>query len=203
MTFKAAIFISCALHLLALSSWNIFHIRNFEKEKNTQIEVFYVLEEDKKTPEKVIENLPKMYDLEQKKLTLAQKEPAKIESKRISLEEVIKSEHFPDEEPDYIDAENLEEYISYYQLIRENIKKYVAHRYANPSEEGEVYVIFRLSSMGELKRLSVNELKSAKSESLKQVALESVRQAAPFPPFPAALNKRELTFSIAIIFRRN
>ena len=201
ISLKAAIFVSLSLHLLALSSGSLFHLGKSEPEEK-ELEVTYIVEEaSKKKIEKTIKSLPQKYDLEKKPIQEPQKKkvkaatPKKIVSTKAADKKILPRE---EEEP----VKKLEEYIAYYDLIRERIKVYVTQYYKSLAEEGSVEVIFLLGNDGKLKKLHIDEINSSRSRYLHNVALESVKSASPFPSFPKILNKKELTFSIAIIFQK-
>lgn len=92
------------------------------------------------------------------------------------------------------------EYKSYYQLIREKIRKLAYSNYKK-LDEGEVFITFSLTHDGELIDLSINSGKSTANEYLLSIAERSVKEAAPYPSFPEKLkdNKR-LSFNVIISF---
>ncbi len=90
-------------------------------------------------------------------------------------------------------------YITYYQLLRAKIKRYV--EYPNFSINGQVYLDFTLGSNGKLKMIKINEEMSSSNVILRTAALESIKKATPFPPFPDELNQDEATFKIIISFQ--
>jgi len=91
-------------------------------------------------------------------------------------------------------------YKSYYQLIREKIRRYAYYNYKK-LEEGDVFLTFSLNANGELKDVVINDAKSAKSEYLRQTALLSVKDSNPFPAFPEKLkNNKMLSFHVIISF---
>jgi TonB family protein len=90
-------------------------------------------------------------------------------------------------------------YISYYQIVREKIRRCAYQNYTR-SETGEVYVAFVISGDGNLKNARLVEEKSFASEYLKTVAVSSVRDASPFPGFPKELDYPELSFNVVISF---
>jgi len=93
------------------------------------------------------------------------------------------------------------EYRSYYQLVREKIRKY-AYFYYRKLEEGEVYLSFSLKPEGTLTNLAVNEGQSTASAYLKDIARQSINEAAPYPPFPQKLRENaELSFDVIIEFK--
>jgi TonB family protein len=91
-------------------------------------------------------------------------------------------------------------YISYYQIVREKIRR-SAYQNHNRNEEGEVYLSFIVSSDGALKAVKVIEEKSLLTPYLKETALRSINQATPFPDFPKELNYPQLSFNVLISFK--
>lgn len=92
------------------------------------------------------------------------------------------------------------EYKSYYQLIREKIRRFAYYNYRK-LQEGEVFLTFSLTPKGELAEVSVNEQKSSKDDYLRNTALNSIREAAPFGDFPEKLKKNlKLSFNVIISF---
>jgi protein TonB len=97
-------------------------------------------------------------------------------------------------------ARATKDYINYYQLIREKIKRNVRRRYRDRSREGEVRLNFVLNSDGSL---AVSEVVGgASDEELASIALASLREAAPFPRFPKDLSLARMSFTVEIIFKR-
>ncbi len=64
--------------------------------------------------------------------------------------------------------------------------------------EGRVVVSFTVKADGRLAETRVIE--SSGSEILDEAALEAVRQAAPFPPFPAGIERRQWVFTLPLAF---
>lgn len=92
------------------------------------------------------------------------------------------------------------EYKSYYQVIREKIRRFAYYNYRK-LQEGEVFLTFSLTPQGELSDVAVNEQKSSKDEYLRNVALNSIKEAAPFGDFPEKLkNNQKLSFNVIISF---
>lgn len=193
--FKVAFVLSVSIHLLAISSSSLFHPKVIEQ-KNDRIEVTYILPEEAK--EEVLKTLPEKYDLERKKISLASKNMTSFENAILSKDTPVVIEQYLEEKS----LEELEEYIEYYELIREKIKKHVAKSYTRSMKEGRVDVNFMLSRNGTLKDLSIDDKRSATSTFLRKAALRSVKQASPFPPFPSSLEGEDLAFNLAIIFKK-
>lgn len=90
-------------------------------------------------------------------------------------------------------------YISYYQLVREKIRRAAYQNYTR-ADVGEVYLSFIISSDGILKEVRLIEEKSSPSKYLKECALASIKDASPFPDFPKTLDYPQLSFNVVISF---
>jgi len=98
-----------------------------------------------------------------------------------------------------LDKINNPTYISYYQIVREKIRR-AAYQNHNRAETGNIYISFIISSDGYLQETRLSEERSAPSRYLREVALRSVKDASPFPNFPKDLNYPQLSFNIEISF---
>jgi len=98
-----------------------------------------------------------------------------------------------------LDKINNPSYISYYQIVREKIRRAAYQNYSR-SETGEVYLSFIISSDGYLKDTRLSEERSSSSPYLRGIALRSVKDASPFPNFPKELDYPQLSFNIVISF---
>lgn len=94
---------------------------------------------------------------------------------------------------------NNPSYTSYYQFMRERIKRSTYQNY-NSSEVGEVTLAFLISRDGYLKDMRLADNDPSVSPTLKELALRSVKEASPFPRFPESLDYPELPFKLTIIF---
>lgn len=90
-------------------------------------------------------------------------------------------------------------YISYYQIVREKIKRAAYSNYTS-TEVGEVTVSFVVSDNGYLKDMRMVEEKSSASPYLREIAIRSIKDASPFPAFPRELDYLQLSFNLAITF---
>jgi len=95
------------------------------------------------------------------------------------------------------------DYINYYQLIREKVRREVKDRYTSYNKEGEVALNFVLNSNGTLFSHSVDTTKSTGDADLVRMASASLVSAAPFRPFPKSLTAKTMSFSLVIEFRKN
>jgi len=90
-------------------------------------------------------------------------------------------------------------YMSYYQIVREKIRRAAYKNYTH-TEIGEVYLSFAVSQEGNLKEVRPIKEKSANSPYLNDIALKSIQDASPFPAFPKELDYPQLSFNIVISF---
>ncbi|MDD5282186.1 MAG: TonB C-terminal domain-containing protein [Candidatus Omnitrophica bacterium] len=94
---------------------------------------------------------------------------------------------------------NNPSYISYYQIVREKIRRSAYQNYTH-NETGEVYISFVISNDGYIKDVHLIEAKTSASDYLKGIASRSVKDASPFPNFPKELDYPRLSFNIIISF---
>lgn len=90
-------------------------------------------------------------------------------------------------------------YISYYQVVREKIRRSAYENYTH-NETGEVYVSFIIFNDGYLKEARLVEERTTAKEYLKSIALRSIKDSSPFPNFPKELDYPQLSFNIIISF---
>ncbi len=90
-------------------------------------------------------------------------------------------------------------YISYYQIVREKIRRSAYQNYTR-SEMGEVYLSFLIATDGSLTTVQLIEEKSSPSPYLREIALRSIKEASPFPVFPKELDYPQLSFNVVISF---
>ncbi len=98
-----------------------------------------------------------------------------------------------------IDKIDNPSYISYYQIVREKIRRAAYHNYTH-AEVGEAYLSFLISSDGSLKAAQLIEEKSSPIAYLKEISLRSIKEASPFPNFPKELDYPQLSFNVVISF---
>ena len=90
-------------------------------------------------------------------------------------------------------------YISYYQLVREKIRRSAYQNYSR-TETGEIFLSFVIAQNGSLRDIRLIEEKSTPSYYLRDIAARSIRAAAPFPVFPRELDYPQLSFNVIISF---
>lgn len=210
--FQITFLISIIAHgviLLQNSNLRLFSKNNQEQ----KLEVRY-LKADKKPEEK-----PKTATLKKEHFL---KLPAKItENKKIPPPFIDKEASLPESifkkpvfiRPDIIairkkitlppvdmDKINNPSYISYYQIVREKIRRAAYQNYTR-TETGEAYLSFLVTREGNLKTVHLVEEKSSKSAYLQETALRSIKDASPFPAFPKELDYPHLSFNVVISFQ--
>jgi TonB family protein len=97
------------------------------------------------------------------------------------------------------DKINNPSYISYYQIVREKIRRSAYQNYTR-TDTGEVYLSFVISNVGQIKQIRIIEEKSSPSSYLQEIAVKSISEAAPFPNFPKELDYPQLSFNVVISF---
>lgn len=98
-----------------------------------------------------------------------------------------------------MDKINNPTYISYYQIVREKIRRAAYQNYSR-TEEGESYLSFIINNQGYLKEVRFISEKSNVSQFLKEISLKSINEASPFPVFPKELDYPQLSFNVIISF---
>lgn len=94
---------------------------------------------------------------------------------------------------------NNPSYMSYYQFVREKIRRSAYQNYAK-TETGEIYLSFIIARNGTLQDIRLIEDKSSPSMYLRELAIRSVRTATPFTEFPKELDYPQLSFNVIISF---
>jgi TonB family protein len=204
---QGAILVSLSMHALIIFGGNLLpYFKVLNEEKQIKVSYIKIEHKPKKLPNPLEEKIPKRSpppfidpkDIRkdnniQKLKELKFDKPELIEPEVVALKKIIK---MPAIELAKIDNPS---YISYYQIVREKIRRSAYRNYAK-NETGEIYLVFIITNDGLLKQARLVEEKSSKSPYLKNVALSSIKDASPFPNFPKELDYEELSFNVAISF---
>ena len=91
-------------------------------------------------------------------------------------------------------------FIQYYKYIRNKIEVKAQLNRPDYFKEGQVVVLFKLNSSGNIINIKIDDAISIRDRVLRYSAVDSVKKASPFPPFPEGLTALELTFSVTIEF---
>lgn len=204
--FHIAIVTSLLLHLVISMVVNIPYPKaNTHIKKDPKTE--FVELEDKKELKKLIK-LPKIpppyINIKNKLPTLKKvaKPKASSEQKKkqnTTVEDV--KEGFTEDEVKEKKVESTPEYLNYYDMIREKIRKNAFNFYRS-RESGRIIIDFVLDRKGNLVDVSVKTEGSSNSHYLKEIALKSVYKSLPFSKFPEELSSHSnLPFNVSIFFR--
>ena len=91
-------------------------------------------------------------------------------------------------------------FMTYYQGIREKIRKAAKRRYQNRLAQGDVSVGFTLFSNGRVKEVRVLKENPQTASLLRSLAIQSLLDASPFPPFPDPLRHDQISFLVVLTF---
>lgn len=204
--FYIAIGVSLAMHAgLGLSLKIPYPTADSLSKKDPKTE-FLTQDEDKEELKKLIKlpEIPPPYlNIKNKRPTLkkvAKPKNVQENKKKNTVTEDVK-EGFTQDQVKQKTVQSSPEYLNYYDMIREKIRKNAFELYRS-RENGRVIIDFVLDSKGSLVDIKVKIEGSSNSRYLKQVALKSVYRSLPFPDFPEALKThRSLPFNVSIFFR--
>lgn len=205
--FYTAIVISFIAHIATSFTLKIPYPKYDSSVKKDPKTEFVELEEEKKELKKK-NNLPKIpppyINIKNKMPTLKKVKPSKREAaenkKAKSVTEDIK-EGFTQDEVKQKEVQSSPEYLNYYDMIREKIRKNAFKLYRS-RENGRVVIDFVLKRNGSLLDVSVKIEGSSNSRYLKDIALKSVYKSLPFSSFPEGLKEHDsLPFVVSIFFR--
>jgi len=95
-----------------------------------------------------------------------------------------------------------QDYINYYDLIREKIRQKLNENYRYYYSDGDVFLVFMLNADGSLVSYDTDRTRSSADETLNQIAKVSLIEAAPFSPFPKALTVPNMSFNLTVSFKK-
>jgi len=195
MPFAKAVAVSVIIHAAIFAPLYRAAIVEEPVKKMNEMVVEYVVSKDK--PRTPPPETPRLELAKNISMTAVDK-PAATPVKE---EERNKEAH---EDPAKKQAEirSTKDYINYYQLIREKIRRKLKTNYTDKSKEGMVTLAFTLSSDGALKKAEVVKAASVDDLFLQKIAVSSVEEASPFKAFPKALSQPEMQFNLTVEFKR-
>lgn len=205
---KIALLVSLGMHSAIIAPWPNINL-NLPKKPDTQIEVTYFKAE--KLPEEAevsqekekIEPPPKPAEVQEKEEPKPVERPAAREEPVVA-KKTIPVTPVPQKSIQMTSTPNLEgniSYLSYSQIVREEIRKHLYRNYREYMGKGDIALNFVLRSSGELAGVQVLKDTGAANRRLGELCLASIRQAAPFRPFPKELDLPEIAFTITISFK--
>ena len=95
-----------------------------------------------------------------------------------------------------------EDYVNYYQLIREKIRSRLKDNYQYYNREGEVHLSFVLTQNGSLLSYAIDRSNSTQDEVLLHITATSIKAISPFPALPRSLSMSKMSFNIVISFKK-
>ena len=213
-----AFFVSLAIHLVVLFTFNATDFFNLRNNSPQRVEVSLRAKPAAPNPSAVLaaKILPKkepIYqpkEIERKEIlkgVLGQKAPKSPENLKIferSTEKfkglnAVKKVSIP-----MLDSEKINDpkYEKYKIVIKEAISEIMYRKFSQVQEKiaGEVYLTFLITKEGVLKEVKIIEEKSSANESLRRLALEGIRETK-FTPFLKDFEVSEMTFNTQIIFQ--
>lgn len=203
--FQIAFLISLAVHAAVIFNGRVLpFIKPIETEKKTRVNYIKLQDIQKDLAPKerpVVRNIPPPFvDLNNRRKLDSAERIKEAQTYKPELVRTItpfkKKVNLPPIDIDKIDNPS---YISYYQIVRERIRRAAYQNYSR-NDTGEVYLAFVISNNGELRSTRLIEDKSSANTYLKNIALTSVKYASPFPVFPKELDYPELSFNVVISF---
>lgn len=96
---------------------------------------------------------------------------------------------------------NDKDYIKYSEAVRQKIRDTIMRSYRTFRGQGDVRLVFILSSTGALSKFEISQ-DSTDNESLLRIAQDGLKKSSPFPPFPKTIELDEMAFSIIISFQK-
>ncbi|MDD4939939.1 MAG: TonB C-terminal domain-containing protein [Candidatus Omnitrophica bacterium] len=218
--FRIALIVSAIAHGFILFQNPNFNLNLFRKDKVEQPAEVSYLEKIKVDPPKIA--APKTEPLLKlsSKITSKTAPPPSIDKEKIfkSKEMIARQAAFSKPslpnlaKPDIIAVKkkislppidmhkiNNPSYITYYQIVREKIRRAAYQNYTR-TEIGDAYLTFLILSDGSLSTIRLVEEKSSPSQYLREIALRSIKEASPFPAFPSELDYPQLSFNVVISF---
>jgi hypothetical protein len=94
-----------------------------------------------------------------------------------------------------------DEYIGYYQAIREKIMQGLKNLYNYHYRNGDVYLLFTIKSDGTLTGFDIDRQRSAKDRTLIDIVVTSLKRSSPFHPIPKEMALPEISFNVIISFK--
>ncbi|MCX5678276.1 MAG: hypothetical protein NTY76_04120 [Candidatus Omnitrophica bacterium] len=195
ITLKEAIVISIFIHsaiFLPLSGKNIPPTHVVHKKDSIIVDYIKYKEPEAKIPETPkIEVTPKV-EMKQSINAPADKAPAKTEKNNTDALAAKQAKIM-----------STKDYVNYYQLIREKIRRKLKERYRGYYNEGDVCLVFVLRSDGVLISAAASPEISTRDRTLIDTAIQSLKEAAPFTPFPKALTLPQMSFTLTVSFKKS
>ena len=202
LNFRNAVILSIVIHAAFIHSMYRSPAHEVERVKRDEIIVEYI---PKTEPEKIreVKKEVKAISVDTPKINLAPKVKMKPSTDAAAKSNVERQKEVSDELAiKQARVKSTKDYISYYQLIREKIRQKLKNRCRSYYGEGDVGLIFTLSSDGTLISSAVDPSVSTRESALVDAAIHSLKDAAPFAGFPKALDLPQMSFTLTVSFKK-
>ena len=196
--FQSACLFSSTLHLLLLFGTGRFAFQGPHPPAKESLELFYAQREGLDV---VQPRLPEPPVTAKKISTFSQKGASSKETSRPGQGE-IRSEAEMIEDL-HLNQEEKPIFLTYYEEIRERIRKNLFTYYRNGEQEGDITLNFVLFPNGQLKKVKALEKGNPSHPGLKEIGMRSVIEASPFPPFPDGFKRASASIWVRVTFVRS
>ena len=189
MDLRSALAISGLAHILFLAPYfntAVFPVHPEDKRYGMELDYVRIEDYQAKPPAPVTMQ-------EKKDVLSASDKAAETETKQPARVAVM-----PEEKA----LERNKDYVSYYQIVRDQIRRELNENYRRPSEEGDVYLEFTINEDGDLVGYGIDRSRSTSSAALLKIAEASLK-ATPFPPPPEGIRASRISFNVTVSFKKN
>ena len=197
ITFKGAVIISVLIHAIGIGAFYRSPVlqENLEEKGKKDMTVDYVVIKEQKTDMRETPKIeiPKKIEIKPPVKTPEEKKPDKPKETKETVDDIaLKQARIKD----------TKDYINYYQLMREKVRRRLKRNYVYRSREGEVSLNFVLDSGGNILSCSADQSRSASDRVLLETAKKSLRESSPFPPFPKDIDLPKMSFNLTVVFKK-
>ncbi|MFH1360576.1 MAG: hypothetical protein ABIJ41_06015 [Candidatus Omnitrophota bacterium] len=213
--FRYALLISLTIHVLFLTKLSYSKNNPFLQPLKTIEVTYFNIKSQMKKQERIAQPKQEIKKEQERRTQVSLKEPSETDSFIKDLSKLLDKIELPKKQPAQVNKDQVKRkitvpplssekidnpmYLSYYQIIRNNIREKTYENY-DQYDTGKVYLTFVVSSDGILKQLKLSEERTMANIYLKELSQKSVKDASPFPPFPDNLKFPELTFNVVISY---
>jgi periplasmic protein TonB len=202
MSIKIALVISLVIHAFVIAPFSRAALLNQPQPPKDQVTVdYFVLKE----PEVKRAAMPQMKRAETARLDVAKNvdiKPAPTTKSSAPAQRKSASDRAEESARTETRIKNTKDYINYYQLIREQIRRRLKDNYKSYHGDGDVMLTFILNSNGSVSSVVIDPSASTDNKALQNIAVSSINEASPYPGFPKTLNLARMSFSLQISFKK-
>ena len=218
ITLRSAFIISVIIHVVVFTPFYGQHLLRQEIEKKNTVVVDYVILKEivaaMNTNKEVILKKPETPRIDIQKEVTAKPQPApkvKTDKRKSSKARELKEKATSSKRDAVKNSAKIsakarkkqkEDYVNYYQLIREKIRSKLKNNYQKYKREGDVYLSFALTQNGSLLTYTIDRAKSTQDDALLNITATSLKALSPFPVLPRSLARSKMSFNVVISFKK-